>query len=78
MTSVDPTAAILLSLEVAILCVVLGLPIALGLGWLLARGRFPGKAILSTLVFVPLVLPPVVTGLLLLDLFGRNTVIGAG
>ena len=44
--------------------------------WLLARHRFPGKAIVETLVSLPLVVPPVATGLLLLWLFGRRGPIG--
>jgi molybdate transport system permease protein len=48
------------------------LPIAFGLAWLLARGRFPGKVLLDALVHLPLVLPPVVTGWMLLLAFGTN------
>ena len=48
----------------------------IALAWLLARGRFPGKAIVETLVSLPLVIPPVATGLLLLWLFGRRGPIG--
>ncbi|MEW6322732.1 MAG: molybdate ABC transporter permease subunit [Acidobacteriota bacterium] len=52
------------------------LPPGLLLGWALARGRFRGKAILETLVSLPLVLPPVATGLILLRLFGRRSPVG--
>jgi len=69
---VDPFRAIGLSLEVGLLAAALGLPFAVGIGWLLARRRFFGKALLTTLVFLPLVLPPVVTGFVLLRLFGRQ------
>lgn len=48
----------------------------IGLAWLLARRRFPGKSIVETLVSLPLVIPPVATGLLLLWLFGRRGPIG--
>lgn len=72
----DAFSAIRLSLIVGVWCVVLGLPLALAVGWLLARREFPGKLLLTTLVFTPLVLPPVVTGLLLLRLFGRNGAVG--
>ena len=48
------------------------LPVAFALGWLLARGRFPGKLLLDAIVHLPLVLPPVVTGWLLLLAFGAN------
>ena len=51
-------------------------PLALGLAWLLARGVFPGKWLVETLVNLPLVLPPVVTGLVLLMLFGVRGPIG--
>ncbi len=44
----------------------------LGLAWLLARKEFPGKTLVETLVSLPLVLPPVATGLLLLETFGRH------
>ena len=49
----------------------LALPIALGIGWLLARTEFRGKALVETLVSLPLVLPPVAIGLLLLQMLGR-------
>lgn len=52
------------------------LPVALGLALLLARGRFPGKWLVEALVNLPLVLPPVVTGLVLLMLFGVRGPIG--
>lgn len=48
------------------------LPLAFGLAWLLARGRFPGRILLDALVHLPLVLPPVVTGWLLLLVFGNH------
>jgi molybdate transport system permease protein len=63
---------ILLSLKVSAVAVALTLPVAFGLAWLLARGRFPGKVLLDALVHLPLVLPPVVTGWLLLLSFGSN------
>jgi molybdate transport system permease protein len=48
----------------------------IAIAWLLARHRFPGKAIVETLVSLPLVVPPVATGLLLLWLFGRRGPLG--
>jgi molybdate transport system permease protein len=69
-------AAIRLSVIVALIATVLGLVPAVGLGWLLARREFPGKSLVSTLVLAPLVLPPVVTGFLLLSVFGANTPVG--
>ena len=53
------------------------LPVGVAVALLLARGRFPGKAILNGIVHLPLVLPPVVTGYILLLLFGRRGPIGA-
>jgi molybdate transport system permease protein len=69
-------SAVRLSLLVALLATVLGFVPAVGLGWLLARREFPGKAVLSTVVMAPLVMPPVVTGFLLLSAFGANTAFG--
>ncbi len=65
-----------LSLRVAIACVVLSLPVAVALGWLLARHEFRGKLLVDGLCHLPLVLPPVVTGYLLLLLFGRRGLLG--
>ena len=65
-----------LSLRVAVAGTLIGLPIALLVGWLLAKSSIPGKALLDTLVTFPLVLPPVVTGYFLLILLGRNGPIG--
>jgi molybdate transport system permease protein len=53
------------------------LPLGILAAWVLARLRFPGKNVLDGLVHLPLVLPPVVTGYMLLVLLGRNGVIGA-
>jgi molybdate transport system permease protein len=60
----------------ATLATVLVLPPAIAIGWVLARKRFAGKAFLETVVSLPLVLPPVATGLLLLWLFGRRSPMG--
>jgi molybdate transport system permease protein len=57
--------------------VALSLPFGVALGWLLARRDFPGKALAETALNLPLVLPPVVTGYLLLLLFGRRGPVGA-
>jgi len=65
-----------LSLQVGLLCVVISLPFAIFLGWLLARKDFRGKLILDGLCHLPLVLPPVVTGYLLLLLLGRRGFLG--
>jgi molybdate transport system permease protein len=52
------------------------LPFGLGVAWLLARHQWPGKSIVETLISLPLVMPPVATGLILLKLFGRRGAIG--
>lgn len=70
------TAIVLLSLKVSVVAIAAVLPIAFGLAWLLARARFPGKLALDALVHLPLVLPPVVTGWLLLLAFGANGPVG--
>ena len=62
---------------VAVAATVLMLPPGVALAWLLARGRFRGKALLETLVTLPLVLPPVATGFILLRLLGRRGPFGA-
>jgi molybdate transport system permease protein len=69
-------SVVALSLRVSLAAVALTLPLAYALAWLLARRRFPGRLLLDALVHMPLVLPPVVTGWLLLLLFGRNGPIG--
>ena len=69
--------AIALSLRVAGVAVAASLPLGIGCALLLARGRFPGRTLLSALVHLPLVMPPVVTGFLLLLAFGRKGPIGA-
>lgn len=63
---------IALSLKVSSVAVLACLPLSFGLAWLLARDRFPGRILLDALVHLPLVLPPVVTGWLLLLAFGNN------
>ena len=69
--------AIALSLRVAGVAVAASLPLGIAVALLLARGRFPGRSLLSAVVHLPLVLPPVVTGFLLLLAFGRKGPIGA-
>ncbi|MCA0406273.1 MAG: molybdate ABC transporter permease subunit [Proteobacteria bacterium] len=73
----DEWVAIRLSLKVAGVATLAVLPLGIVLAYALARGRFRGKALLDGLVYLPLVLPPVVTGYALLVLFGRKGVIGA-
>lgn len=69
--------AIQLSLKVALVATLCALPPGIAIAYLLARGRFRGKTLLDGLVYLPLVLPPVVTGYALLILFGRKGVFGA-
>ncbi len=69
-------AALSLSLQVSACAVLVSLPLAIAVAWLLARRSFPGKAMLSAIVHLPLVLPPVVTGYLLLLTFGLNGAVG--
>jgi molybdate transport system permease protein len=68
--------AIKLSLRVALVATAASLPAGVLIALLLARGRFWGRGLLNGLVLVPLVLPPVVTGYLLLIAFGRNGPLG--
>src|SRR5436190_12917972 len=68
--------AVRLSLLVAVTAMVASLPLGIAIAWLLARGRFWGKGLLDTVVHLPLIMPPVVTGYLLLILFGRRGPIG--
>lgn len=61
---------------VAALSTVLILPFGVAIAWLLARRNWPGKSFVETIVALPLVVPPVATGLVLLELFGRRGPIG--
>jgi molybdate transport system permease protein len=70
-------SALALSLRVAFWATAASLPLGVLVALALARGRFPGRALLNALVHVPLVLPPVVTGYLLLLAFGRRGPVGA-
>ena len=69
--------ALLLSLRIASVAVLGALPPALACAWLLARRGFPGKTLFDALVHLPLVLPPVVVGYLLLVTFGTRAPLGA-
>jgi molybdate transport system permease protein len=64
------------TLQVAALSTLVIAPLALGVAWLLARYRWPGKSVVETLVMLPLVMPPVATGLILLKLLGRRSSVG--
>jgi molybdate transport system permease protein len=69
--------AIFLSLRIAVVATVVALPFGIAVGYLLARTNFWGKSLVDGIVHLPLVLPPVVTGYLLLLAFGRRGPIGA-
>lgn len=73
----DELGIVLLSLKVSAVAVGATLPLAFSLAWLLARVRFPGKLMLDAIIHLPLVLPPVVTGWLLLLAFGRRGPVGS-
>ena len=75
--SPEETTAIRLSLRVALWAVAASLPAGIAIAVILARGRFWGKTALEGLVYLPLVLPPVVTGYVLLLLFGRRGLLGS-
>ncbi|MGU3400401.1 molybdate ABC transporter permease subunit [Brucellaceae bacterium D45D] len=68
---------VLLSLRVAGIAILVALPIAFIVAWLLARFHFPGKSLVQAIVTMPLVLPPVVTGYFLLIFFGARGALGA-
>jgi molybdate transport system permease protein len=68
--------AVALSLRIALVATLVSLPFGLAMAWVLARKQFWGKSLLDGLVHLPLVLPPVVTGYLLLLTFGRKGAIG--
>lgn len=75
--SPEEWTAIAISLKVSTTAVFASLPLAIGIAWLLAKKSFFGKTLLETVVYMPLVLPPVVTGYLLLYLLGRRGFIGS-
>jgi molybdate transport system permease protein len=74
--SPEELTAIRLSLRVAFWAMLWSLPVGVAIALLLARGRFWGKSLLNAVVHLPLVMPPVVTGYILLLLFGRKGVFG--
>jgi molybdate transport system permease protein len=74
--SADDWQVIGLTLGTALLSTLLIFPFGVALAWLLARKSWPGKSLVETVVALPLVMPPVATGLILLDLLGRRGPIG--
>jgi len=75
--SPDDIQAIRLSLQVATTATLIGLPFGIGAAYVLVFVRFPGKSIIEGIINLPLVLPPVVIGYLLLLLFGKNGAAGS-
>jgi molybdate transport system permease protein len=75
---ITPTGwtAIALTLRIAVVATIVATPLGIAVAWLLSRKDFPGKILLEALVHLPLVLPPVVTGYLLLLTFGRHGAVG--
>ena len=69
--------AVQLSLRIAVVSTLIALPFGVAIAFVLARREFWGKALLDAVVHLPLVLPPVVTGYLLLITFGRRAPVGA-
>ena len=77
MLSASESEALFLTMSVAARAVAFGLPLAIGAAWLLARGRFSGRTLLDAVIHLPMVLPPVVVGWLLLLVFGVRGPVGA-
>jgi molybdate transport system permease protein len=75
--SLEEWTAVRLSIRVAVVATLFGLPFGLLVAMALARGRFWGHSLLNGFVLLPLILPPVVTGYILLLLFGRRGPIGS-
>jgi molybdate transport system permease protein len=75
--SEEEWTAIRLSLRVSLVAMIASLPFGILVAMALARGRFWGKSLLNGVVHLPLILPPVVTGFILLVLFGRRGPVGA-
>lgn len=75
--SPEEWTAVRLSLRVSMWATLVSLPLGIAVAWLLARREFPGKGLLNGLVHLPLILPPVVTGYILLLTMGRRGPIGS-
>jgi molybdate transport system permease protein len=73
----DDWSALGFSAAVSVVAVIFSLPFGVAIGWALSRHAFPGKAFVETALNLPLVLPPVVTGYLLLVLFGKHGPVGS-
>jgi molybdate transport system permease protein len=77
MMEASDASIIALTMRTALLSTAIVVPFGLAIAWLLARKAWPGKSIVETLVTLPLVMPPVATGLLLLEVFGRRGPVGS-
>ncbi len=75
--SPEEWTALALSLRVSLVATLVTLPLGIAVALALARGRFPGKQLLNGIVHLPLIMPPVVTGYLLLIVLGRRGAIGS-
>jgi molybdate transport system permease protein len=75
--SPEEWTAVRLSVRVATVAMLVSLPIGIGVAYVLARQKFPGKSLVDGIVLLPLILPPVVTGYLLLLTFGRRGLVGS-
>jgi len=74
--SPDEWTAVLLSLKIAVVATAVSLPVGVFAAYALARWRFPGKTLVDVIIHLPLVLPPVVTGYILLVVLGRRGLLG--
>jgi len=75
-TETSDAAIVLFTLQSALISTAIVVPFGLAISWALARLHWPGKSLVETVVALPLVMPPVATGLILLKLFGRRGPIG--
>jgi molybdate transport system permease protein len=75
--SPEEWTAVMLSIRIATVAMLVSLPFGIAVAYVLARFKFPGKEIIDGIVLLPLILPPVVTGYLLLLTFGRRGIIGS-
>ena len=76
MLSIETWQITLFTITVGLLSTLMILPVGVVLAWLFARRQFPGKSVIETIVLLPLVMPPVSTGLILLKFFGRRSPVG--
>jgi molybdate transport system permease protein len=75
--SAETWQIVFFTIEVSALSTLLILPFGIAIAWLIARRDWPGKAVVETIVMLPLFVPPVATGLILLMLFGRHGLLGS-